>query len=109
MKKINFFEKKYYSLESFYGWVDQGSDYDLAIDQTLYYDHFTDKMEEIIENITIATRFARSGKELPKDFKESLKTIVAEAKAINLDEYEFSDKEKKVFKEDLEEIEALIM
>ena len=56
----------------------------------------------------MSTRFSRSGKKLPENFKEDLKTIIAEAKAINLDEHEFSDHEKKEFNEELEEIEALI-
>lgn len=32
MKKINFYEKKCQALEIFYCWVDQGSEYDIAVD-----------------------------------------------------------------------------
>lgn len=35
MEKLNIYAKKYQALESFYGWVDQGSDYNIAVEQSL--------------------------------------------------------------------------
>ena len=71
---MDYFEEKCYSLESFYSWVDQGSDYDLAVRQTLHYDHITDKMVEIIENITIAILIKMS--KIFEEFVMSYKEVI---------------------------------
>lgn len=47
MKRINFYQKKYEALEIFYGWIDQGSEYDIAVEQSVYYNHGLDEIEEI--------------------------------------------------------------
>ena len=47
MKRINFYQKKYEALETFYGWIDQGSEYDIAVEQSVYYNHGLDEIEEI--------------------------------------------------------------
>lgn len=61
MNKINFYQKKYEALETFYGWIDQGSKYDIAVEQSIYYSYKLEEINEIILNITIATRYSRSG------------------------------------------------
>ena len=62
MERINFYEKKCQALEIFYCWVDQGSEYDIAVEQSLYYNSRLPEIDKIILNITIATRYARCGK-----------------------------------------------
>ena len=100
MNKINYYEKKYYALESFYGWVDSGSSYDIAVDQANYYDHHTEKIDIVLKNITMATRFTRSGREFSNTFKNELKDIIATAKQLDLDEYGLTDEEKEVYYEE---------
>lgn len=109
MKDINFYQRKYEALEIFYGWVDQGSSYDIAVEQSIYYNHGLEEIDEIILNITIATRYSRCGREISEQFKERLKTIISKAKALNLQEYSFTEEEIKVFNEEIEEIEELIL
>ena len=38
MERLGFYEAKYMALESFYGWIDQGSSYEIAAEQSVYYD-----------------------------------------------------------------------
>ncbi len=109
MRKINFYKKKYQALQSFYAWVDYGSEYDLAVEQALYYRGCEwEEIDEIIVHITIATRYARSGKNIAEDFKERLESTIPKAKMLNLKEYGLTDDEIKVFKEDIKEAESLI-
>ncbi len=108
MKKINYYQKKYDAMEIFYGWVDQGSEYDIAVEQSIYYNQGMEEIDEIILNITIATRFARCGKRISEQFRKHLENIVSKAKMVNVNEYGLADDEIKVFYEELEEVEALI-
>ncbi len=108
MKEINFYQKKYEALETFYGWIDQGSGYDIAVEQSIYYNHGLEEIDEIILNITIATRYSRCGKAVSKEFKKRLETTILKAKMTNLQEYGLTDEEIKVFNEEIEEVEALI-
>ncbi len=108
MKQINFYQKKYEALETFYGWVDQGSNYDIAVEQSIYYNHGLNEIDEIILNITIATRFSRCGKEISNQFRTRLEGILQKAKVINLFEYGLDDDEIMVFNEEIEEVEALL-
>lgn len=108
MEKINFYEKKCQALEIFYCWVDQGSEYDIAVEQSLYYNSRLPEIDKIILNITIGTRYARCGKIISKQFCSSLKSVIPKAKALNLEKYGFSEKEIKVFKEEIQEAESLI-
>lgn len=109
MKEINFYQMKCQALEIFYGWVDQGSEYDIAVEQSFYYNPSLEEIEEIILYITIATRYARCGKTIPKQFKNSLEIIVSKVKTLNLNEYGLSDDEVRAFNEDIKEVEALIL
>lgn len=109
MNKINFYQKKYEALETFYGWIDQGSKYDIAVEQSIYYNHGLEEIDEIILNITIATRYSRCGKTISEQFKRRLETIISKAKMLDLQEYGLTDDEIKVFNEDVEEVEALIL
>jgi len=68
-----------------------------------------EEIEEIILNITIATRYARCGKTIPEQFKKSLETTISKAKALNLNECGFSDEELKNFNQDIKEVELLIL
>lgn len=108
-QKIEFYKKKYEALESFYGWVDQGSDYDIAVEQSIYYNHETEEVDEIILNITIATRYARCGKTISEQFKKRLVLMISRYKMLNLREYGLTDAEIKVFDEEIEEVETLIV
>ena len=109
MKRINFYQKKYEALETFYGWIDQGSEYDIAVEQSVYYNHGLEEIEEIILNITIATRYSRCGKTISEQFKKRLETAISKVKSLNLQEYGLTDEEIKVFNEEIEEVEALIL
>lgn len=109
MKRINFYQKKYEALETFYGWIDQGSEYDIAVEQSFYYNHGLEEIEEIILNITIATRYSRCGKTISEQFKKRLETVISKIKTLNLQEYGLTDEEIKVFNEEVEEVEALIL
>ena len=96
-------------METFYGWIDQGSEYDIAVEQSIYYNHDLDEIEEIILNVTIATRYSRCGKTISEQFKKRLETIVSKGKALNLQEYGLTDEKIKIFNEEIEEVEALIL
>lgn len=109
MKKINFYQKKYEALETFYGWIDQGSEYDIAVEQSIYYNHGLGEIEEIIFNITIATRYSRCGKKISEQFKKRLDITISKAKMLNLQEYGLTEAEIAVFNEEIEEVEALIV
>lgn len=109
MNKVNFYQKKYEALETFYGWIDQGSEYDIAVEQSIYYNHGLEEIDEIILNITIATRYSRCGKTISEQFKRRLETTISKAKMLNLQEYGLTDEEIKVFNEEVEEVEALIL
>lgn len=109
MKFINLYQKKYEAMETFYGWVDQGSSYDIAVEQSVYYNHSLDVIEEIILNITIAVRFSRCGKKISEQFKKRLKIILDKYRTIDLQEYSLTDEERMLFNEEIEEVEALIL
>lgn len=96
-------------METFYRWIDQGSEYDIAVEQSIYYNHSLEEMDEIILNITIATRYSRCGKPISEQFRKRLETTVSKAKMINLREYGLMEAEIKVFNEELEEVEALLL
>lgn len=108
MEKINFYEKKCQALEIFYCWVDQGSEYDIAVEQSLYYNSRLPEIDKIILNITIGTRYARCGKVISDQFRSSLKSVIPKAKELDFIKYGFSEKEIKVFKEEIQEAESLI-
>lgn len=96
-------------METFYGWIDQGSEYDIAVEQSVYYNHGLEEIEEIILNITIATRYSRCGKTISEQFKRRLETAISKVKTLNLQEYGLTDEEIKAFNEEAEEVAALIM
>ena len=109
MNKINFYQKKYEALETFYGWIDQGSGYDIAVEQSIYYNHDLEEMDEIILSITIATRYSRCGKTISEQFKKRLEDIIPKYRSLDLQEYGLTEKEISVFNEEVEEVEALIL
>lgn len=100
---------KYEALETFYGWIDQGSEYDIAVEQSIYYNHQLEEIEEVILYITIATRYSRCGKTISERFRKRLENTISKAKVLNLQEYGLTDAEIIVFNEEIEEIEALIL
>ena len=108
MEKINFYEKKCQALEIFYGWVDQGSEYEIAVEQSLYYNSRLPEIDKIILSITMATRYARCGKTISAQFCSHLKSILPKAKALDLEQYGLSEKEIKVFQEEIQEAESLL-
>lgn len=109
MNNINFYQKKYEALETFYGWIDQGSDYDVAVEQSIYYNHELEEIDEIIFNITIATRYSRCGKKISEQFRKRLGNIIPKYKSLDLQEYGLTEEEISVFNEEIEEVEALIL
>lgn len=109
MKKVEFYKKKYEALETFYGWIDQGSDYDIAVEQSIYYNHGSEEIDDILLNITIATRYARCGKSISEQFKKRLLIMISKYKMLNLQEYGLTDEEIKVFNEEIDEVETLIV
>lgn len=109
MNKINFYQKKYEALETFYGWIDQGSEYDIAVEQSIYYNHDLEGIDEIIMNITIATRYSRCGKKISEQFKKRLEFIITEYKTLDLQEYGLTEEEINVFNEEVEEVKVLIL
>lgn len=68
-----------------------------------------EEIDEIILNITIATRYSRCGKKISEQFKNRLEIIVSKAKMLNLQEYGLTEVEITVFNEEIEEVEALIL
>ena len=109
MEKFNFYKKKYEALETFYGWVDQDSEYDTAVEQSIYYNHSLEGIDEIIFNITIAVRFARCGKTVSEQFKRRLEKILLKYRSLHLEDYCMTDEEMQVFTEEVNEVEALIL
>ena len=107
MNKVDFYQKKYEALETFYGWIDQGSEYDVAVEQSIYYNKQMDELDEIILNITIATRFARCGKNISDKFKNRLENIISKYRNLNLENC-LTDDEMIILNEEVEEIEVLI-
>lgn len=108
MGKINFYQEKYDALENFYGWIDQGSDYEVAVEQSFYYSKELNKFQELIMAVTIATRFSRCGKLLPEKLQLRLKKMFAESENLNLTDYGLSEEEQKVLKEEIEEVKLSI-
>ena len=109
VSRINFYQKKYEALEIFYGWIDQGSEYDVAVEQSIYYNHGMTEIDEIILNMTIATRYSRCGRKISEQFKRRLETIISKYEMLNLIEYGLTDDEVEVFNEEIEEVRALIL
>ena len=108
MDKVNFYYKKYYALESFYQWVDYGSNYNLAVDQANYYSYINNDVDEILLNVTIATRFEKSEIKISDSFKNDLRRLVPLAKTIDWKECGLTDDELEEFRQDLSSAEALI-
>jgi len=67
------------------------------------------EIEEIILNVTIATRYSRCGKTISEQFKKRLETAISKVKTLNLQEYGLTDEEIKVFNEEIDEVEALTL
>lgn len=108
MEKINFYKEKYDTLEIFYGWIDQGSSYEIAIGQSFYYSKELNKFQEFIMAVTIATRFARCGRTLPDKFQFQLKELLADSENLNSLAYSLSEEEQRVLNEEIEEVKLLI-
>ncbi|CAM2895347.1 deaminase domain-containing protein [Hathewaya histolytica] len=108
MNKYNFYESKFRTLESFYMWVEQGSTYDVAASQCMYYDQPQNELDEIVMSITIGTRFARCGKALGDDFKQVLKKKIESFNMLDLSKYNLNEEELKVFKEEISEVSGYI-
>ena len=75
----------------------------------LYYDHDLEEIDEIILNITIATRYSRCGKTISEQFKKRLEDIIPKYRSLDLQAYGLTENEISVFNEEVEEVEALIL
>lgn len=79
------------------------------VTKSVYYNHGLRKIEEIILNIIVATRYSRCGKKISEQFKKRLDITISKAKMLNLQEYGLMEAEIAVFNEEIEEVEALIV
>lgn len=101
MEKVDFYKKRYEAMDLFYSWVDQGSEYDMAVDQGSYYSIWKDDFDEIMYYVTVASRFARGGRTLSKSFKETLEGIIQRARNLDLVQYGLTPYEIECFNEDV--------
>lgn len=108
MDKINYYKRKCIALESFYCWVDQGSSYNVAVEQAMYYSYTMSELDEIITLITIATRFERSGKEVTEKFAKKLTEIISKYDSLDLKQYDISEEEQRSLQNNVEEVRAMI-
>lgn len=67
------------------------------------------KVDLIIFNITIATRFARCGKIIPDSFKGRLEKSIIKYKDLDLEQYGLNNEEKNIFNDEVEEVQGLIL
>ncbi len=105
MSKYNFFERKYRILESFYTWIEQGSTYDTAAEQCVYYNRPENDLDKLIIVITVATRFSRSNMMIQESFREKLLKAIDEISKVNLKDYLIVS-EVQVLKEEVEELKS---
>jgi hypothetical protein len=89
-------------------WIEQGSPYDVAVGQCRYYSPPKNSLDEVVIPITIATRFARTGKVMPIDFIEHLKTVIDKYEQLQLADFELTEEEIPVLKEEVEEVSGYI-
>lgn len=108
MKKYNLYQSKFRTLESFYMWIEQGSTYNVAVSQCMYYDQPKNELDGVVMAITIATRFIRSEKALEPDFKDALKKKIEYFNTLDLNEYNLNNDELKALKEEICEVEGYI-
>lgn len=80
----------------------------MAVEQSIYYNKQIDELDEIIFNITMATRFSRCGKRISDKFKNRLENIISKYKNLNLEKYCLNDDVMTILNEEVEEIEELI-
>ena len=95
-------------MEIFYGWVDQGSEYDTAVEQSIYYNQGLEEIDEIILCITIAIRYSRCGKKISSQFRNRMETVLFKAKGLSMKEYGLTEDELDSFYEDIKEVEGLL-
>lgn len=108
MDRVNYYKIKCIALESFYCWIDQGSPYDIAVEQAMYYGYSMNELEEIITLITIATRFERSGKEITKSFETKLVEAIVRYDSLDLNQYNISEEEQHSLENSIEEIRKML-
>lgn len=108
MNEINFYKEKYYALDNFYCWVDQGSSYQVAVGQSFYYNKKMNEMQELIIAVTIATRFARCGRTIDSEFREYLGEVIVKGEILDFAAYGLTDAEQKVLNEEIREIKLCI-
>jgi hypothetical protein len=106
MNNFNFFERKFRTLESFYMWVEQGSSYDVAFGQCIYYDTQVSELDDIITIITIATRFARTKREISDRNKSRIMKMIDCFNKLDLSKYSLNEYEIKVLQEEISEVET---
>lgn len=67
--------------------------------------NFYQKKYEALETF----RYSRCGKKISEQFKNRLEMVISKVKTLDLQEYGMTDEEIKVFNEEVEEVETLIM
>lgn len=108
MDRVNYYKIKCMALESFYCWVDQGSPYDIAVEQAMYYSYSMNELEEIITLITIATRFERSEKSITKSFEKKLVETIVKYDSLDLNQYNILEEEKHTLENNVEEVRKML-
>lgn len=108
MSNYNFYERKLRTLESFYMWIEQGSSYNVAFGQCMYYNQPQNEFDKLLMAVTIATRFVRSKKSLPQEIIDMLSREILSYKSLNIGAYELKEEEIQVFEEELMEVKGYI-
>lgn len=108
MEQINIYKKRYRAIEAFYKWIDSGIDYDTAVELANHYSVIDNDIDDILLNVTITTRFERSGWDISESLKNRLKRLVPLAKEIDWQEYGLTEHEIKSLKEDITAAEYFI-
>lgn len=108
INKYDFFKSKFRTLESFYMWIEQGSTYDVAVEQCMYYDRPQNELDDIVIAITIATRFVRSEKPLAEKFKTSLQKKIQHFSTLDLSKYGLNEDELRTLNQEIDEVDSYL-
>lgn len=89
-------------------WIEQGSAYNVAFGQCIYYETQESELDDIVILITIGTRFARSNIPISDDNRLSLKKIIARFYQLDLKQFDLSEYEMEVLAEEVREVAGYI-
>lgn len=72
-----YYEYKWLAISGFYSYIDDGDDYELAMEKFLYYSRPLDDLDEMITALTLVARLQRRQHDIPKSI------LPAAQKAVN--------------------------